>query len=112
MTQVRLNAYRIMWMFVMFDLPTATKSERKAYALFRKNLEKDGFIMHQFSVYKRFCASMESVEVHIKRIRSFVPAKGKVSIFAITDKQYSNVVNIWGAIEQKSKPQPMQLEFF
>ncbi len=112
MTQVRLNAYRIMWMFVMFDLPTATKSERKAYAIFRKNLEKDGFIMHQFSVYKRFCASIESVEVHIKRIRSFVPSKGKVSIFTITDKQYSNVVNIWGAIEQKSKPQPMQLEFF
>ncbi len=41
----RLNAYRIMWVFVMFDLPTETKMERKQYALFRKKILKDGFQM-------------------------------------------------------------------
>lgn len=46
-----------MWLFVMFDLPTMTKKDRKASALFRKQLEKDGFSMHQFSVYIRHCAS-------------------------------------------------------
>lgn len=112
MTYDRINGYHIMWMFVMFDLPTETKKDRKAYALFRKNLEKDGFVMHQFSVYSRFCASLESVEVHVKRIRGFAPEKGKISIMTITDKQYSNIINIWGAIEKKSKPMPMQLEFF
>ena len=49
MSEVRLNAYRIMWLFVMFDLPTQTKVDKKNSARFRKDLEKDGFIMHQWS---------------------------------------------------------------
>lgn len=57
MTEYRLNAYHIMWLFVFFDLPVSTKKEMKAAALFRKNLEKDGFSMMQFSVYIRHCAS-------------------------------------------------------
>ena len=33
MSEIRLNAYKIMWVIVMFDLPTKTKEERKDYAL-------------------------------------------------------------------------------
>ncbi len=101
-----------MWLFVMFDLPVKLKKEQKQASLFRKNLEKDGFIMHQFSVYMRYCASLESAQVHIKRVRGFAPDKGHVTIITITDKQYSNIVNIWGSIEEKKKPIPLQLEFF
>ena len=112
MTFERLNAYHIMWLIVMFDLPVLTKKERKDAVLFRKNLEKDGFTMHQFSVYIRYCGSLESAQVHIKRVKSFIPEKGHVSVLSITDKQYSNMIHIWGEIEKKSKPTPMQLEFF
>ena len=49
--QKALSAYTIMWLYVMFDLPVETKRQRKNAADFRKNLLKDGFIMHQFSVY-------------------------------------------------------------
>ena len=112
MTFERLNAYHIMWLLVMFDLPVLSKKERKDAALFRKNLEKDGFTMHQFSVYIRYCGSLESAQVHIKRVKRFTPEKGHVSVLSITDKQYSNIIHIWGAIEKKSKPTPLQLEFF
>ena len=112
MSEVRLSAYRIMWLFVMFDLPTQTKVDKKNSARFRKDLEKDGFIMHQWSVYIRYCASLESAKLHIKRIRSFTPSKGLVSILTITDKQYADIVNIWGAIEKKKAEPPMQLEIF
>lgn len=101
-----------MWLFVFFDLPTATKKNRKDAARFRKDLEKDGFVMHQFSVYVRFCGSLESAEVHIKRIRTFMPVEGKMSILSVTDKQYSNMVNVWGKLEQKVQKKPVQLEFF
>ena len=37
-TMERFNEYRIMWILVLFDLPTETKKDKKAYALFRKNL--------------------------------------------------------------------------
>lgn len=62
MTLDRLNAYHIMWLFVFFDLPVTTKKERHDAALFRKNLEKDGFSMMQFSVYVRHCGSYESLD--------------------------------------------------
>lgn len=112
MRHSRLNAYQIMWLFVFFDLPVTTKTERRAATRFRKKLLKDGFSMMQYSVYTRHCASRESAKVHIKRVKSFVPAKGHVSLFTITDKQYSNILNFWG---KKSKPMdkpPPQLELF
>ena len=112
MSEIRLNAYKIVWLIAMFDLPTKTKKERRDYAVFRKNLEKDGFVMHQYSVYCRFCASLEAREVHVKRVKSYMPNKGRLSIITITDKQYSGIINIWGEIEQKVQQKPVQLEFF
>ena len=61
----RFSEYRIMWVLVLFDLPTDTKKDKKAYADFRKNLQKDGFTMFQFSIYVRHCASSENADVHI-----------------------------------------------
>ena len=42
-----------MRMILMFDMPTDTAEERKAYRKFRKFLLSEGFIMHQFSVYSK-----------------------------------------------------------
>ena len=91
-----------MWLMVFFDLPTDTKKERKAAAVFRQNLIKDGFTMFQFSIYIRHCGSKENMEVHIKRISSFIPAYGKVGIMGITDKQFAEIKLFYG-----QKPQPL-----
>ena len=112
MSEIRLNGYHIMWLFVMFDLPTVTKKEKKISARFRKDLERDGFTMYQFSVYIRYCASLESAHVHIKRVKNLTPERGQVSILTVTDKQYSNIINVWGEIQRKKQPVPLQLEFF
>ncbi len=64
------------------------------------------------TVYIRYCGSLESAQVHIKRVKSFTPEKGHVSVLSITDKQYSNIIHIWGAIEKKTRPTPLQLDFF
>lgn len=112
MTYDRLNRYHIMWLFLMFDLPTNTKQERKEAARFRKDLERDGFTMYQFSVYVRYCGSRESMNVHIKRVKSLAPSTGRISILAVTDKQYSDIINVWGEIAAKQHPKPIQLEFF
>ena len=89
------NAYKIMWLFVLFDLPTNTKAERKLASGFRKTLLVDGFTMMQFSVYVRECPTKENATVHIKRIKSIVPHNGKVSILTVTDKQFGKIINIW-----------------
>tara|TARA_B100001245_G_scaffold211864_1_gene176787 strand:- start:2317 stop:2664 length:348 start_codon:yes stop_codon:yes gene_type:complete len=108
----RFNAYRIMWLFVFFDLPTNTKKERKAYSTFRKKLQNDGFVMMQYSVYTRHCASWQSAQVHIKRVKSIIPGEGQVSILQITDKQYGDIMNFWGKKTKPLAPQPKQLEMF
>lgn len=112
MTQTRLNAYHIMWLFVFFDLPTQTKKERKAASRFRKELLQDGFTMMQFSVYLRHCASKESAEVHLKRVKSNIPEKGHISILCTTDKQYGNITNFWGTKDSPMPDGPKQLELF
>lgn len=101
-----------MWLFVFFDLPVETKKERKAATDFRKNIMKDGFNMMQFSVYSRHCASDESAQVHIRKTKECVPAKGQVSILKVTDKQYGDIINIWGAKEKPLPPGPTQMEMF
>jgi CRISPR-associated protein Cas2 len=108
----RLSEYRIVWLMLVFDLPVMLKRERKAAAKFRKNLLSNGFVMMQFSVYMRHCPSAENAEVHIKRIKSFLPGDGKVSILQITDKQYANMLHFIAAGYNAPKPGPQQLEIF
>lgn len=112
MSYERINAYRIMWIFCLFDLPTNTKPQRKRATDFRKRLIEDGFEMMQFSVYKRHCGSVESCEVHAKRIKQWLPREGKVSILRFTDKQFGDIETFIGEKPQKRQKQPLQLEFF
>lgn len=112
MSEVRLNSYHVMWLFVFFDLPTTTKVERRHAAQFRKALEKDGFTMMQFSVYVRHCPSKENMNIHIKRVRMAMPPSGYTSILSVTDKQYGDILNFWGKVECEKPEQPQQLEFF
>ncbi len=108
----RISEYRVMWVLVFFDLPTETKKDRKASALFRKNLIKDGFTMFQFSIYIRHCASQENAMVHIKRVKSFLPEYGQVGIMSITDKQFGNIQLFYGKKLVEQEPPGLQLELF
>ncbi len=108
----RLNQYRIMWVIVFFDLPTNTKKERHHASKFRKNLIEDGFAMFQYSIYVRHCPSRENAEVHIKRVKNFLPPEGYVAILQITDKQFG-MIEIYEKRKPKPKPDlPQQLSLF
>ena len=108
----RLSEYRVMWILVFFDLPTDTKKDKKAYADFRKNLQRDGFTMFQFSIYVRHCASKENAAVHIKRVKSFLPEYGKVGIMCITDMQFANIELFYGKKSVEPNTPGQQLELF
>lgn len=108
----RISEYRIMWVLVFFDLPTDTKRERKVASDFRKNIVRDGFTMFQFSIYLRHCASVENAEVHVKRVKSFIPEYGKVGILTITDKQFGNLQLFHGKKITPPNSPGQQLELF
>jgi CRISPR-associated protein Cas2 len=108
----RLNAYRIMWVLVFFDLPTETKKDRKIYARFRKDIIADGFQMFQFSIYLRHCTSRENAEVHIQRVKKILPPKGNIGIMCITDKQFGMMEIFSGKHVVESPETVQQLELF
>jgi len=108
----RLNEYRIMWVMVLFDLPTNTRLERKQAARFRKDLIQDGFAMFQYSIYVRHCSSRENTEVHIKRTKSGLPPKGHVVIMCITDKQFAEIELFYSGKAHVHPSTPQQLELF
>ena len=109
---MRLNEYRIMWVLVLFDLPTETERDRKNYTRFRKCLLKDGFDMFQFSIYIRHCSSYENAKVHINRVKKILPPKGHIGILSITDKQFGMMEIYYGKEKTEPKPPPQQLELF
>lgn len=108
----RLNAYRIMWVMVFFDLPTETKAERKIYAKFRKDIKSDGFYMFQFSIYLRHCPSRENADVHTKRVKKLLPEKGHIGILTITDKQFGDMEIFYGKKLAEPQQPVQQLQMF
>lgn len=101
-----------MWVLVMFDLPTETKTDRKNYTTFRKQMMADGFAMFQFSLYLRHCPSKENAEVHVKRVKKILPPHGHVGIIIITDKQFGQMEIFYGRKEVSGPPTVQQLQMF
>jgi CRISPR-associated protein Cas2 len=108
----RLNAYRIMWILVHYDLPTETIKDRKNYTRFRKKIMSYGFTMFQFSMYIRHCSSKENTVVHINRIKAILPPKGHIGIVTITDKQFGMMEIFLGREQAKPPETAQQLELF
>lgn len=109
MSQI-FGGYRTVWIITLFDLPTVTTRDKKAYNRFRKALLKDGFVMLQYSVYARHCASDEHADTHAKRVKSALPAKGEVRILRLTDKQFGRMQVFTGALRSETEQPPMQYE--
>ena len=112
MRRLHLSPYRIMWLFVMFDLPVGTATERRQATGFRNHLLDLGFEMSQFSVYLKYCASTEKAAAAGEQVRQQLPPGGKVDILMITDRQFANMKRYYARRQQKSGLQPNQLHLF
>lgn len=110
--RAHLSPYRIMWLFVMFDLPVGTKKERKQASGFRNYLLDLGFEMSQFSVYLKYCASGEKADAVGGQIQRELPIGGKVDILTITDKQFANMRRFYAKSRIKNEKKPRQLHLF
>lgn len=107
-----LSGYRLMWIFVMFDLPVATKKQAREATKFREFLLDQGFEMSQFSVYARFCNGKESYDSHLARIERNLPEKGEIHVLTFTDRQYENIVRFSSQRRKKQRQNPDQLAMF
>ncbi len=104
------SEYRLMWIIVMFDLPTETKPQRKLATRFRKYLLDVGFTMSQYSIYMKLVSGWERVRVVEKSICQQIPFEGSVQILTITDKQYGDIVSYHNRkVIENDMPQQLRL---
>lgn len=107
-----LGGYRIMWLIVMFDLPTVTQIEKKLATRFRNILLDHGFSMAQYSIYIRCLPSKEASEPYKKMLIPQIPPGGRVQFLMISDKQFENISTYFGPLQKPSKKAPEQLLLF
>ncbi|MBD3618507.1 MAG: CRISPR-associated endonuclease Cas2 [Chromatiales bacterium] len=100
---------RTVWVLVMFDLPTDNAEARRHYTKFRQALLEDGFLMMQYSVYARHCASDENADVHVKRVKQALPPDGEIRVARITDKQFARMELFYGKCRRPMDAPPDQL---
>ncbi|EGO7557019.1 CRISPR-associated endonuclease Cas2 [Enterococcus faecalis] len=89
-------SYRYMRLLLMFDMPTDTASDRKAYRKFRKFLINEGFIMHQFSVYSKILLNDTTNKAMLARLKQNNPQRGLITLLNVTEKQFSRMIYLHG----------------
>jgi len=101
-----------MRIIVLFDLPTTSKKDRRAYQRFRQYLLSDGYSMLQFSIYIRLCNGQDAVDKHLNRLSANIPINGSIRSISITDKQFAKM-KLWlgekSQNEEKIKPEQLIL---
>ncbi|WP_372072243.1 CRISPR-associated endonuclease Cas2 [Tistrella mobilis] len=112
MTIGKLSGYRLMWIFVMFDLPVDSRANARAATKFREFLLDEGFEKSQFSVYARFCNGKEQFEAYMSRIEANLPSRGEIHILTFTDRQYENIIRFSGQRRRRRRKNPDQLALF
>jgi len=89
-------SYRYMRLLLMFDMPTITPTDKRDYRQFRKFLISEGFLMHQYSVYTKLLLNDTQAKSMIARIEKNNPKKGHITLFKITEKQFSSMMYLHG----------------
>ena len=107
-----ISQYRVMWMFVMFDLPVETKEDRRQYVRFRNQLLTKGFAMLQFSVYAKHISNEEAAQPLKKHLKASLPSRGQVRIMAVTDHQFSKTEVYFGKKRRRVEDPPLQISLF
>lgn len=87
---------RYMRLLLMFDMPTDTAADRKAYRKFRKFILGEGFIMHQFSVYSKILLNGTAKNAMVSRLKTNTPKNGLITLLNVTEKQFSRMIYLSG----------------
>jgi len=94
---------RFMRVIVLFDLPVATKEQRRQATRFRNDLLNEGFYMMQFSVYVRVCHNVESCYKYMQKVKLIAPKAGCIRILPITEKQHQDMIIVSGKRKEEDK---------
>ena len=89
-------SYRYMRMILMFDMPTETAEDKRAYRQFRKFLLSEGFLMHQYSVYSKLLLNGTANTAELRRLEKHNPKRGTITLLTVTEKQFARMIYLHG----------------
>lgn len=92
-----------MRVILMYDLPSITYQERKAYIKFHRFLEQEGFIQMQESIYTKLAINTPVCNAIIKKVKDNAPKEGLIQIMKITEKQFSQIEIIAGSLKSNKE---------
>lgn len=101
-----------MWLIVMFDLPVDDAASKAAYRLFRGLLLDQGFLMLQWSVYGRHCATRELTDTQVRSVVRNLPPKGQVRVLRVTEAQFARMEIHQKGTHRPPEEPPPQLELW
>lgn len=87
---------RFMRLIVFFNLPIETQKNRHDYAVFRRYLIKNGFIMMQKSVYSKLVLNGVTSRAVREKVRQNLPPEGLVEMLEVTENQFSRIEYMLG----------------
>jgi CRISPR-associated protein Cas2 len=96
----------------MFDLPVATKKQRRVASQFRKMLLDIGFSMVQLSVYTIYSPTIAGTRQVYSQVKGIIPPQGSVRLLKVTEKQYSAMINYYNDAAIDNEEVPEQLTLF
>lgn len=85
-----------MRVLVLFDLPTETTADKRAYRVFRRALIRNGFVMLQESVYSRLLLNAGAGKAAMETVRKNKPPAGMVLMLTVTEKQFAGMEYLVG----------------
>lgn len=100
------------WSLVMFDVPTKTKAQIRAYQKLHTELLYLGFSHLQHSVYARYVPFVEPIAAIYRCIKAVCPPGGDIRMILISDTQWGKQVRIFNEKEETIEEPPQQLEIF
>lgn len=90
-----------MRVFVLFDMPMLTSSDKREYRKFRKFLIKSGFIMLQESVYAKLVLNATAAKTVLENVKRNAPSRGLVQLLNVTERQFASMEFISGSYESE-----------
>jgi CRISPR-associated protein Cas2 len=106
------DAYRKMWLLLMYDLPVVEPEQRRRATRFHQSVVDQGFQRLHYSVYMRYCGSTERVDTVERAVRRDLPEEGSVVMLRLTDRQMANMQR-WSSFrrEEPLLPPPQYVLF-
>lgn len=98
-----------MWLVVLFDLSTNTSGARRSYRKFVDLLRVSGFFRVQYSVYQRYCRTIDHATSIENKVKEFLPSEGDIRILCLTDIQQKRLQAFKGKARVSTETVPEQL---